>query len=277
MKRIEEALILRSLMSCFENSGDSRSLDFDSIFDAENGSGENMSAGKIRNFVHNINLRFATENKDGKLKSIGEINDYKLVRFDEINGELKLDIDLLNCCKSEEFRLLLTDVVNASIHKHRQFYEGENFNGFHLYGKYARKDVFRILGWEQNPLAQNVGGYIFDKGKTQCPIFVTYNKSDFHDYEDKLLSDRVLQYFSKRKRTLMSPEIIQFKTNPNLRIPLFIKKDDDEGLEFYYMGDINPIQDSYEQIKTKDGINLVKMRFLLKQAVSNSIIKYLHN
>lgn len=24
---------------------------------------------------------------------------------------------------------------------------GENCDGFHLYGKYSRKDVFRILGW----------------------------------------------------------------------------------------------------------------------------------
>jgi hypothetical protein len=43
------------------------------------------------------------------------------------------------------------------------------------------------------------------------------------------------------------------------------------------MGDISAIDDSYEQIRTEDGINLVKMRFLLKHAVSNSIMKYLHS
>jgi hypothetical protein len=131
------------------------------------------------------------------------------------------------------------------------------------------------LGWDQNPLAQNVGGYVFDKEKTQCPIFVTYNKRDFHDYEDRFLSDRLLQYYSKRKRTLNSPEIIQFKTNAGLRIPLFIKKNDDEGTEFYYMGDITPKQDSYEELKTKDKINVVKMCFHLKHAVNNSFMKYL--
>ena len=70
---------------------------------------------------------------------------------------------------------------------------------------------------------------------------------------------------------------MQFQTNKTLRIPLFIKKDDDEGTEFYYMGDIMAIEDSYEQIRSVDGINLVKMRFLLKHAVSNSIMKYLHS
>jgi hypothetical protein len=70
---------------------------------------------------------------------------------------------------------------------------------------------------------------------------------------------------------------VQFQTNKSLRIPLFIKKDDDEGTEFYYMGDLTAIDDSYEQIRSADGINLVKMRFQLKHAVSNSIMKYLHS
>jgi len=276
-KRIEEALLLKALLDNFEIHQVGRSADLGAIFSEENGFGSSPGSENIRTYIHNLNLRFATENKDGNLKAIGEIFDFQLIKFDELGGKLSLDVDLLESLKTSEFRLLLNDTVNASIHKHRLFYDGENCDGFHLYGRYSRKDVFRILGWEQNPLAQNVGGYVFDKLKTQCPIFVTYNKQDFHDYEDKLLSDRVLEYFSKRKRTLSSPEIVQFQTNKALRIPLFIKKDDDEGTEFYYMGDITAIDDSYEQIRSADGINLVKMRFQLKHAVSNSIMKYLHS
>ena len=273
-KRAEEALILRALLDNFEISA---ALALDEVFNERHGFMGAVSKENIRTYVHNLNLRFATENKNGKLMAIGEINDFKLIEFNEKSGELSLGIDLLDSLKTPEFKLLLKDTVNASIQKHRLFYDGENCGGFHLYGKYSRKDVFRILGWEQNPLAQNVGGYVFDKDKTQCPIFVTYNKQDFHDYEDKLLGDRVLEYYSKRKRTLSSPEIVQFQTNKSLRIPLFIKKDDDEGTEFYYMGDLTAIDDSYEQIKSDDGINLVKMRFLLKHAVNNSIMKYLHS
>ena len=276
-KRIEEALLLKALLDQFEIHQDGRSTYFGAIFSEENGFGSSKGSENIRTYVHNLNLRFATENKEGSLKAIGEIFNFQLIKFDELGGKLSLDVDLLESLKTPEFKLLLNDTVNASIHKHRQFYDGENCDGFHLYGRYSRKDVFRILGWDQNPLAQNVGGYVFDKGKTQCPIFVTYNKQDFHDYEDKFLSDRVLEYFSKRKRTLSSPEIVQFQTNKSLRIPLFIKKDDDEGTEFYYMGDISAIDDSYEQIRSADGINLVKMQFLLKHAVSNSIMKYLHS
>ena len=276
-KRIEEALLLRALLDQFEIHQDGRSAGLAAIFSEENGFGSSKGSENTRTYVHNLNLRFATENKEGSLKAIGEIFNFQLIKFDELGGKLSLDVDLLESLRTPEFKLLLNDTVNASIHKHRQFYDGENCDGFHLYGRYSRKDVFRILGWDQNPLAQNVGGYVFDKGKTQCPIFVTYNKQDFHDYEDKFLSDRVLEYFSKRKRTLSSPEIVQFQTNKSLRIPLFIKKDDDEGTEFYYMGDISAIDDSYEQIRSADGINLVKMQFLLKHAVSNSIMKYLHS
>jgi hypothetical protein len=276
-KRAEEALILRALLDNLEIQPEGGFVAFDAVFNNNNGFTGFVSPENIRTYVHNLNLRFATEKKDKNVKAIGEIYDFKLIKLDELGGELSLDIDLLESLKTTEFKLLIKDTVDACIHKHRLFYDGENCDGFHLYGKYSRKDVFRILGWKQNPNAQSVGGYIIDKRKTQCPIFVTYNKQDFHDYEDKLLSDRVLEYYSKRKRTLSSPEIIQFQTNKSLRIPLFIKKDDDEGTEFYYMGDISAIHDSYEQIRSADGINLVKMRFLLKHAVSSSIMKYLHS
>ena len=276
-KRLEESLILFHLLQDFKKPDTIGAIKVDSILPEGQSHGNTWKSESIISYVHNLNLRFATELKDGALKSIGEIGNFSLVQFNEQTGDLQLGEDLLACLQQNLFATLLLDATEASIQRHKQFYDGEYCDGFHLYGKYSRKDVFRILGWEQNPLAQNVGGYVFDKAKTQCPIFVTYNKQDFHDYEDKFLSDRMLQYYSKRKRTLTSPEIIQFKTNTSLRTPLFIKKDDDEGTEFYYMGEISPIQDSYEQLKTKDDINVVKMCFHLEHAVSNSIMKYLHS
>jgi hypothetical protein len=74
---------------------------------------------------------------------------------------------------------------------------------------------------------------------------------------------------------LNSPEFIQFQTNKRLRIPLFIKKDDDEGTEFYFMGEIHAIDNIYEQLLTQEGISLVKMQFSLQNPVSSSILKYL--
>ena len=66
--------------------------------------------------------------------------------------------------------------------------------GFLLYEKYSRKDVFRILNWEQNPVAQNVGGYMPSKDKVDCAIFVNYDKSDHSlstKYVDAFLDHQV--------------------------------------------------------------------------------------
>lgn len=58
------------------------------------------------------------------------------------------------------------------------FNPSKYIKGFVVYRKYSRKDVFRILNWAQNPVAQNVGGYIVSSDKTNCPIFVTYHKDE---------------------------------------------------------------------------------------------------
>ena len=62
--------------------------------------------------------------------------------------------------------------------KFNKYYDENNWHdGFSLYAKYSRKDVFRILNVETNPVAQNVGGYLVDPDNVHCPIFVNYHKS----------------------------------------------------------------------------------------------------
>ena len=270
-KRLDESFMLKVIMEHYAQHPATTSITETAMNAAILHSEIPFANWEIDKIMHNLNLNFVTENHEGNLKPIGDIYDFHLIDFDENTQEISLGRDFALAFQNDFFRLLLSDTLEASIKKYHQFYDGILCDGFHLYGKYSRKDVFRILGWNQNPLAQNVGGYIFNKEKTQCPIFVTYNKNEFHDYEDKLLSDRILLYYSKRNRTLQSPEIIQFKNNPLLRIPLFIKKNDDEGTEFYFMGDLTAVQDSYVQIAKEDGTNLVNMQFQINHAVSASI------
>ena len=76
------------------------------------------------------------------------------------------------------------------------------------------------------------------------------------------------------------PDIISFKNYKNgLRLPLFIKKSNDEGAEFYYMGDVTPILDSFEQTALKNDkgqkVSVVKIRFLMNHPVENSIYQYI--
>ena len=146
--------------------------------------------------------------------------------------------------------------------------------------------MFRILNWGQNPLAQNVGGYIISADRTNCPIFVTYKKdeniSNSTKYEDRFINNSEFEWVSKSKRTLNSPDvkaIINYGTG--LRLPLFIKKSNDEGVEFYYMGDVTPMEGSFIQTNMPNGdkkpVSIVKMIFAMNPPVEQSIFNYLTN
>ena len=64
-----------------------------------------------------------------------------------------------------------------------------------------------------------------------------------------------------------------------MRLPLFIKKSDDEGLDFYYMGDLQAISEKFNEtnMETEDSskVSVVKMEFMLDQPVDYRLYKYL--
>ncbi|TOG56211.1 RNA helicase, partial [Vibrio parahaemolyticus] len=87
------------------------------------------------------------------------------------------------------------------MYKYSEDFNADYYNdGFHLYRKYSRKDVFRILKWEENPNPQNVGGYMVSKGKDNCPIFVNYHKgddiADSIKYEDHFIDESTFGWMS---------------------------------------------------------------------------------
>ncbi len=64
-----------------------------------------------------------------------------------------------------------------------------------------------------------------------------------------------------------------------IRLPLFIKKSNDEGTSFYYLGDVNPMLDKVEETYMEKDIGkkvpVVKILFHLKTPVEESIYNYL--
>ena len=63
---------------------------------------------------------------------------------------------------------------------------------------------------------------------------MTYKKAediaDTIKYEDKFINNRTLQWFSKHRRTFKSNDVQEIKNSKenNMRLPLFLKKDDNE-------------------------------------------------
>ena len=185
------------------------------------------------------------------------------------------------------FKLFLEDNVNYAIKTYTSDFKKERFvGGFQLYKKYTRKDVFRILNWDRNPVAQNVGGYIISKDNSNCPIFVTLEKeediSSTTKYLDGFLNPNEFEWMSKSNRKLTSKDVQAIKNyKSGLRLPLFIKKNNDEGIEFYYMGDVTPIEDSFEETTMLNDkgkkVSVVKMIFKMKNPVELNLYNYLTN
>jgi SOS-response transcriptional repressor LexA len=136
----------------------------------------------------------------------------------------------------------------------------------------------------ENPVAQNVGGYLVSPDNKHCPIFVNYHKeehiSESIKYEDKFINSKEFDWMSKSNRTLSSNDVQSILgQNGPIRLPLFIKKNNDEGKDFYYMGEVNPVLNQVEQstILNDSGkqLPIVKIRFNLTDPVSSSMYNYL--
>ncbi len=277
-KRIEETLLLKELI---ENGTVDLAV-FKNIVKEKYG--YDVSDATLDSCVLNLNFEFVTENKEKKLKSAREIYGLNIVQKE--TGRLIIVNDFQTLLKQDDFKVFLLDSIGYALKTYDTKYNPAKFvSGFELYQKYTRKDVFRILNWNQNPLAQNVGGYMIASDKSNCPIFVNYKKeaniSSTTKYEDKFVSAFTFQWMSKNKRRLTSPDVIAIRNSiqNNTRLPLFIKKSNDEGLEFYFMGDVAPIDASFEETTMKDDkgkeVSVVKIDFKMKTTVEDSIYEYL--
>lgn len=276
-KRVEECIILKALIEV----GRISILDFKNRIKADYG--YQVNDHTISSCLNNINLLFVRDKQNKKLLPVGEILSVKVASLN--NAVFTLSDQFKNILQQEQFKSFLLDSINYSIEIFNQKFNIKAWNkGFILYQKYSRKDVFRILNLEQNPVAQNVGGYMVTQDKKHCPIFVNYHKeediSESTKYEDEFLNNREFIMFSKSGRKLQSPDVQAILGYcGEIRLPFFIKKNNDEGQDFYYMGDVNPEAEkavSTEMLNDKGKkISAVKIHFNLDVPVSDSLYNYL--
>ncbi|MBK7762896.1 MAG: DEAD/DEAH box helicase [Bacteroidetes bacterium] len=244
-----------------------------------------VNSETIESAIRNLNFEFITETKNKKLVSVNE--KYALKIIQKNNNQLTLHPSFKELLSNQIFSNFLKDSIDYSLKTYNNLFKLHNyFGGFILYRKYSRKDVFRILNWAKNPVAQNVGGYIISPDKSNCLIFVNYHKaegiSSSTKYEDGFINNYEFEWMSKSKRTLRSNDVKQIiDAKDKMRLPLFIKKSNDEGIEFYYMGDVEPIEGGFEETKMSNDsgkeVPVVKIKFLMKQPVEESIYNYITN
>jgi len=279
-KHIEEPLILERLLT------NDRVSKNELISVLPGNDAADVMNRRIESAKRNLNLEFRREQvkKDDKviLAKIGDVIGLNVVA-DE-GDQIKWSSDLAGLL-SAEFKAQLSDLCRVAKARFELDFDSSVYaNGLVRYRKYDRGDVFRALLWEENPVAQNVGGYMISPDRSNCPIFVTYDKREdiaaTIQYEDEFESPTRMTWFSKSKRTLGSPEIKYFaELGEDQLLPLFVKKSDDEGKSFYYLGLVRPEDGSFEQ-KTMPGTNekpvsVVKLSFVLENAIPDALFRYL--
>ncbi|KAA9131546.1 DEAD/DEAH box helicase [Marinihelvus fidelis] len=274
--RAEESMLLLAVI----NNGVVDLTEFKRTFTRKYG---DLTDAAIDAAINGLNLRFVRAKKDGKMLPVGEILGFQAV--ERWGSSVRPHPDLLACLAQPVFKKYLIDNIEYSMAIFDAAFAASKMrDGFQLYKKYSRKDVFRILNWETNPVAQNVGGYIVSEDGTNCPIFVTYHKSEgiseSTNYEDYFINNLTFAWMSKSNRRLDSNDVLAIRNarDTGMRMPLFIKKSDDEGADFYFVGDLEALDDSFEQatISNDKGklLPVVKVQFRLSDPVEDSLYDY---
>jgi superfamily II DNA or RNA helicase/HKD family nuclease len=239
----------------------------------------------LNHALHVMNGLFHTISVKKEMVKIGSYRNYDIVLIE--NDVLKIGRTLSDLIEKLDIKSYLLDLCEYSFRT--MISNGPDFanNDFSLNNRYSRKDVFRILQWEVNPVAQNVGGYMVRKNKADCAIFVNYHKDDdisaSTKYHDRFISRNEFIWMSKSKRKLNSPDVhsILSQKEHEMRLPLFVKKNNSEGVEFYYLGNSKVLKETAVEISMPDdsgkSVSVVEMNFILENPVEKSLYDYLVN
>jgi superfamily II DNA or RNA helicase/HKD family nuclease len=256
-KRVEESYILKQLILKGQLSISEFKDSIQSIYNYT------PSQSTIDSCINNINFQFIRKNE-----KIICINNNSFQFHDEFHDNLE----------NTFFKKFLLDSINYSIVTFDILFKTEYFKkGLILYNKYSRKDVCRLLNWEKD-ISSTIYGYRTNNEVTPC--FVTYHKSDEIDstinYNDYFINPSTFAWESRSNRKIESNEIKAVINSK--RILLFVKKEDGEGTDFYYMGDASIIPDSIEQsCMTDSKLPVVHFKFHLEQPVIDSVYRYITN
>ncbi|WP_152657086.1 DUF3427 domain-containing protein [Oceanobacillus sp. CFH 90083] len=224
--------------------------------------------------VENVmNLSFFTQ---ADQKKYGEKSIITLSADNEytFNKEVRQSLET-----NKYYKKLVYDIVITGMERSKKYKSNSLFT---LKEKYTRKDACKLLNWNKDE-SSTMYGY---KPKHQtCPIFVTYHKDNevesSVDYGDEFINPNVFKWYTRSNRTLKSEEVqkIIYAETKGIDIHLFIKKDDDEGSDFYYLGQALPNQQTVEQDNMLDKNNkeipVVHMNMILNDSVDHDLYQYI--
>lgn len=242
--------------------------------------GCSMAQGRWESAASSLNLQFMQENVKGKLVTFAAKYGIHLLEINE--NCIKRTSQFEELISNNTFKTYLSDLALYAQKTFLLDFDPKKYvKGFVRNRKYRRSDVFRILGASLNPNPQTVGGYLISTNKKWCPLFITYKKesniSSSIRYEDCFIDQNSMDYFSKNNRSMNSPDVRYFyNLNDKQRMLLFVQKSNDEGIAFYYLGDVHPDPKTFrEEFMADKKTSVVRMKLNLVSPVDEDLYEYI--
>lgn len=239
--------------------------------------GKTLTHAAESNMVSVLTNQFVT-NEVGK-------NKFAHCIFIEKDGDdYKATNDFYNAIQSQEFCIFINELLDFGIRRNQNMYSDTYKNtNLEINRKYTYEDVCKLLDWNKNIVAQNIGGYKYDEGTNTFPVFINYNKdesiSDSIKYEDRFISPSRLIALSKQPRTRESKDVQQIyhAKEKGTKIYLFMRKnkDDNTSKEFYFLGEIATIGEPEPIIIKNTDKNAVEITYQLETPVREDVYEYL--
>ncbi|EEL40327.1 TPA: DUF3427 domain-containing protein [Bacillus toyonensis] len=212
------------------------------------------------------------------IQSTSKYGEIPIVILDE-NNNFRFNGSILESLQiNDYFNKMVWDIVKTSKEKSETYQSDVPLT---LYKQYTRKDACKLLNWTNDESATIYGYKI--KHNT-CPIFVTYHVNEeieSSEIIDKFINHKVLNWFTRFNRTLESKEvknIINAKEN-NLDIHIFVKKDNDESRDFYYLGKALPDKNTIKQSDILDKYDkklpIVQMNMIMENNIESKFYDYI--
>ncbi len=237
----------------------------------------------IENIIENKTISFNDNPKDNVIEKYLNSSFMQQSERERYHGKKILNQDgsineaFIMCLNNKEFVKELKKIIaygkKVNSKKYHDRYKDSDLV---LYERYTRKDVCRLLNWNQNENGQNIGGYKYDSVSNTMAVYVTYNKDIEVTkaelmYEDEFIDQYRIVCISKNNRSMTSPEIVRLKRqNENgLKVHLFVNKIKGET-DFYYLGEI----EYYDAIEVKEKKN-VRITYTLDTPCKDSVYDYL--
>ncbi|WP_069591988.1 DUF3427 domain-containing protein [Methanosphaera sp. WGK6] len=220
-------------------------------------------------------------------KSFYKPREYTMYQTVELINQNKNTIQIADkfkkLLKNNEFNDNIHDLIQLGLKKYeKQYNEFRDNMHFKLYEKYSRAEIAKLLNW---PEKDAIYGYVIKENinnEKTCPFCVTYDKtendSESTRYVNKFYDNETLSWMATSSRTFESKdvkEILNYEEN-NMKFYLFMKKNNDEGKDFYYLGPIIPTEPTETKVKIKNGVvkDTVNFKLKLKYPVREDMYEY---